>query len=42
MSPQLADFVAKVGREWLLSKNGQQLNPGERIFESTLRTGARS
>jgi hypothetical protein len=36
----MADFVAKVGEEQLASKNAQQLNRNELIFESTLRIGA--
>jgi hypothetical protein len=35
-----ADFVAKVGEEQLASKNAQQSNRNEWIFESTLRIGA--
>jgi hypothetical protein len=37
----VADFVAKVGEEQLVSKNAQQSNRDERIFESILRTDAR-
>jgi hypothetical protein len=35
-----ADTVAKVGEEHLASKNAQQSNPNELIFESTLRIDA--
>jgi hypothetical protein len=35
-----ADFVAKVGAEQLASKNAQQSNLNEWIFESILRTDA--
>jgi hypothetical protein len=35
-----ADIVAKVGEEQLGSKNAQQSNRDEWIFESALRTGA--
>jgi hypothetical protein len=36
----LADFVAKVGEEQRASKNAQQSNRGEWIFESRLRIAA--
>jgi hypothetical protein len=36
----LADFVAKVGEEQLASKNAQQSNLDEWIFDSTLRADA--
>jgi hypothetical protein len=35
----MADIVAKVGEEQLASKNAQQPNRNELIFESTLPTG---
>jgi hypothetical protein len=40
MGPVLADIVAKVGEEQLASKNAQQSNRNELIFESTLPIGA--
>jgi hypothetical protein len=38
--PKSADTVAKVCEEHLASKNAQQSNPNELIFESTLRIDA--
>jgi len=42
MCSELADSVAKVGEELPANKNSQESNRAERIFESTLRIGARS
>jgi hypothetical protein len=42
MSQLLADIVAKVGKGQLGSKNAQQSNRNEWIFESALRIGAQS
>jgi hypothetical protein len=39
MSQLLADIVAKVGKGQLGSKNAQQSNRNEWIFESALRIG---